>query len=439
MSAPAIFVSHSHKDDAYCQAFVAALRAAGLDVWYDEHNATAGHLRELIERELRLRPIFVVVLTPAALASEWVTDECDWAYNLYRRDRANRVILPVLAETVNEDDIWLYMQQFKRIEQAGLQPWPAAEAARRVALALDPNAQIATTATTPPVATPPPTSLPDRADELDALMARANALVSQGKRRDAIAVLRQATTLAPHSVAAWNTLGYQLDYMAVSQQEASEALEAFERALLLEPNDAFAWAGRANALALHHPEQALAAAEQALKLDPGSAFGLNGKGAALNILGRHQEALDACERALSLDPTHAPAWNNKSTALNLLGRHQEALDASERALSLDPTHAAARVNKGYALNAWGRFREALDAYDRALALDPDDDVAWSNKGNALLNLGRSQEALNAYDRALSLGQNAIRWEGRASALRKLGREKEAEEAERKAQRLKGKQ
>jgi predicted esterase len=32
-----IFLSHNHKDVAYCHALVAALRGAGADVWYDEH------------------------------------------------------------------------------------------------------------------------------------------------------------------------------------------------------------------------------------------------------------------------------------------------------------------------------------------------------------------------------------------------------------------
>src|SRR5574340_1296500 len=111
MSAPAIFVSHSHQDDEYCHTFVTMLRAAGLDVWYDEHNATAGHLVDLIEREIRQRPVFILILTPAALASTWVKDECTWAYGRWRKDQAGRVMLPVLAEMVDEDDIWLFMQE----------------------------------------------------------------------------------------------------------------------------------------------------------------------------------------------------------------------------------------------------------------------------------------------------------------------------------------
>lgn len=437
MSAPAIFVSHSHKDDAYCHAFVAALRAAGLDVWYDEHNATAGHLRALIERELRLRPIFVVVLTPAALASEWVTDECDWAYNLYRRDRASRVILPVLAETVNEDDIWLFMQQFKRIEQAGLQPWPAAEAARRVALALDPNAQIATAMPVAP--SPQPTASPDRSDELDALLARANALVSQGKRRDAIAVLRQATTLAPRSVAAWNALGYQLDYVAYSQDEASEALEAFERALLLDPDNAFAWAGKSGVIVERSPAQSLVLADKALALDPDSVYGLSAKGAALQRQGRASDALAAYDRALALDPTYSVAWNEKGYILGTYGRHQESFDAYDRALALDPGYAVAWNNKGAALYRLERSQDALDAYDRALALEPRFTMAWSNRGVVLYKLERYHESLDALDHALELEQSAATWGWKALALRKLGRVKEAEKAERTAKELEGQQ
>src|SRR5579859_4719364 len=75
-----IFVSHSHEDNSYCRELVAALRAADADVWYDEQNLGSGRRLLTIERELRARPIFVVILSPAALASDWVRDESSWAY-----------------------------------------------------------------------------------------------------------------------------------------------------------------------------------------------------------------------------------------------------------------------------------------------------------------------------------------------------------------------
>ena len=59
-----IFVSHNSQDAKWCHTFVAALRQTEVDVWYDEHNLGYGQLMTEIERELRTRPIFIVVLSP---------------------------------------------------------------------------------------------------------------------------------------------------------------------------------------------------------------------------------------------------------------------------------------------------------------------------------------------------------------------------------------
>src|SRR5690348_11777969 len=124
-----VFVSHSHQDNTFCRALVQGLRDAGADVWYDEHNMSSGRLGPTIEQEVRERPVFVVILSPAALHSPWVEDQAGWAYNLLRKD-ASRVILPVPAATITEDDIWLFLQVFSRIGALGLQPLPPYEAVR---------------------------------------------------------------------------------------------------------------------------------------------------------------------------------------------------------------------------------------------------------------------------------------------------------------------
>lgn len=66
-STPRIFVSHSHKNNAFCAEVVRALRGAGADVWYDDENLQVGQLGPTIERELRERPVFIVVLSLASL------------------------------------------------------------------------------------------------------------------------------------------------------------------------------------------------------------------------------------------------------------------------------------------------------------------------------------------------------------------------------------
>src|SRR5260221_980356 len=146
-----IFASHSHEDDTFCRGIVSALRGAGADVWYDEHNLGSGQLVDTIERELKVRPVVVVILSDAALASQWVRDECTWAYNLLRRD-PSRIILPVTAAPLEEDAIWLFLSTFKRIEAPGLKPFPMEEACGRLlhALALTAPGEASVVPTPPP-------------------------------------------------------------------------------------------------------------------------------------------------------------------------------------------------------------------------------------------------------------------------------------------------
>jgi CheY-like chemotaxis protein len=124
-----IFVSHSAEDKPFCDALAAALRGAGADVWYDEQSLGAGHLLNVISHELSSRPVFIVILSKAAFASRWVTQECQWAFNLYNRE-PDRVILPVVVQPITPSDFnaWLWLESFRRVEGRDGVPLPASEA-----------------------------------------------------------------------------------------------------------------------------------------------------------------------------------------------------------------------------------------------------------------------------------------------------------------------
>jgi hypothetical protein len=82
---PRIFVSHSQQDDEWCRAFVGALQAAGWDVWYDAKGPGGGaSWVATIQRELRAREVFLLVLSPDAWASRWVREELDLAFVTHR-------------------------------------------------------------------------------------------------------------------------------------------------------------------------------------------------------------------------------------------------------------------------------------------------------------------------------------------------------------------
>ncbi len=207
-----IFVSHSHEDVAFCQALVTALRGAGADVWYDEHNLGAGHLMDVIQQELDRRKIFIVILSENAFASKWVKRETGWAYSLYDRD-PTRVILPVTASAIERDDFsgatgWLYLEEFKRIEAPGFHPYPLAEAVGRVLHAL---------ALTPAGEAPAPVA-PQPTETASDLITRGTALREQGKHVEALALFERAIQLDPNSYSAWFNVGYSLNELGRYEQ-----------------------------------------------------------------------------------------------------------------------------------------------------------------------------------------------------------------------------
>jgi hypothetical protein len=126
MSDRQVFVSHAHEDIAWCNILVSSLRQADVDVWYDENNLGYGRLMDVIERELKQRRIFLVILSPAALASPWVRREVVAAINLHDAD-SNRIVLPIIAVPCEVPLLWSEYRWLSGPSDAGLPPTEAAQ------------------------------------------------------------------------------------------------------------------------------------------------------------------------------------------------------------------------------------------------------------------------------------------------------------------------
>ncbi len=91
------------------------------------------------------------------------------------------------------------------------------------------------------------------------------------------------------------------------------------------------WLDEGNQLYNHaHYQEALQAYERAIQLDPGFAEAHDARGDALFCLNRSQEALAAYERAIQLDARYAHAYEGKGSLLYDLKHYHEALEAYER-------------------------------------------------------------------------------------------------------------
>ena len=135
-------------------------------------------------------------------------------------------------------------------------------------------------------------------------------------------------------------------------------------------------------------DEALAAFNHALALDSNLAYAYNGKGLALYHLKRYLETLTALDRALALNPNDITALYGRGLALEQLKRYADALLTYEHVTQLDATHVPAWRKKGDVLSRLKRYEEALAAFEKALQLDHNDADAYIGKENALKRLGR---------------------------------------------------
>jgi len=101
-----VFVSHHHspEEDSFTARLVADLEAAGADVWVDVVGVGAADFQKRINEALAHCNWFVLVLTPAAIASQWVEMEVHAAVRLKTQGRM-RGIIQVLAAIVAQDQI----------------------------------------------------------------------------------------------------------------------------------------------------------------------------------------------------------------------------------------------------------------------------------------------------------------------------------------------
>lgn len=116
-----IFVSHSHRDNAFTQRLCDDLRAAGIAVWVDLADTHGGDFVEHINSALTAAQAVLVVVTPHALRSIAVRTEAHAGIHLLWQRRIS-ALLPVIAETVEEwmiPPLWSIFHRYDAVNDYG--------------------------------------------------------------------------------------------------------------------------------------------------------------------------------------------------------------------------------------------------------------------------------------------------------------------------------
>ena len=195
--------------------------------------------------------------------------------------------------------------------------------------------------------------------------------------------------------------------LAYLRGDYPNALVAFNKARLTDPNMVVAQYGLGNAyLATNPPQEAFKAYQRASDLDPTLALAYKGSGDALTKQGKSKEALNFYGKAKSLGSTSTATSSNSVTSLMKRKRWPEALKELLEISKTDP-NVNVFINIGDCYFEMKQPLSAAQAYRKATEVDPQSALAAFRYGAMMFQLREYATAMEALERALALDQSGV--------------------------------
>ncbi|MGC4001467.1 MAG: winged helix-turn-helix domain-containing protein [Anaeromyxobacter sp.] len=210
-------------------------------------------------------------------------------------------------------------------------------------------------------------------------------------------------------------------------QVLGECLEHLGEAVRLDPEDARARAGLAEAYLLaaearvlpagQSVELAEASARRAGALDPGLAEAHAALGAVAAARWDFAQAEASLRRAIAIEPSLEVGHRRLAAILTLQDRHAEAVAEARMARDLDPMAPAANVALAAAYHHAGQAEAAIEQALATLRLAPHLPAAYDVLGRAHLAAGHGAEALAALAEAVRLSDRGPAYVATLAGLR----------------------
>lgn len=164
------------------------------------------------------------------------------------------------------------------------------------------------------------------------------------------------STIANQQSDVYFSQGIQLD----KQKRYSEAIQAYIKAIEIDPSDDRVWSNLAANLA-----------DQTDSPD------------TVNLTAARKAAMAAIDK----NHNRYQAWNTLGVIFFILKQEDKAIQYYQQALRIKPDYPKCLFNLGISYNSLGQDNAAIDVYLRLLKLDPDDWQAWHNLAVSYKNIG----------------------------------------------------
>ncbi len=197
------------------------------------------------------------------------------------------------------------------------------------------------------------------------------------------------------------------------------AIQAFNQAIVLNPNYSEAYNNRGNSRFQSGDNQgAIADYNEALRINPNYADAYSNRGTIHSLLGDKKGAIADYNQALRINPNDAKAYNNRGIDRSKSGDNEGAIADYNEALRINPDYDI-YSNRGNARSDLGDKKGAIVDYNQALRINPNFAEAYYNRGNARSDLGDKQGAIQDFQKAAELFQQQGETDGYQNAVNRI--------------------
>jgi tetratricopeptide (TPR) repeat protein len=180
-----------------------------------------------------------------------------------------------------------------------------------------------------------------------------------------------------------------------------DAIDAFSKAIALDPKNVYAYHGRGIAYVLSaKDQQAINDFTKLIELDPKDAGGYRLRGDAYQELGKYEQVVADYTKVIELEPKNPTPVGVRGLAYFNLGKYQKAIDDYTKLIEMNPKDWTSYDFRGYTYKKFGKYQEAIDDYTKVIELHPEDKRMYVTRGNVYEAAGMFSQAIDDYTRAI---------------------------------------
>jgi Tfp pilus assembly protein PilF len=190
--------------------------------------------------------------------------------------------------------------------------------------------------------------------------------------------------------------------------QLDRAMENYEKAIALDPNDYLAYTNRGVIFdKIGEFDRALESYNKAVLSNPEDYKPYFNRGLLYDKMGRTTDAIDDFEMAkrLNMKDPRIVAWahNNLGILYCKIGMYDQSIADFNIAVSIDPDNPITFNNRGFTYAFSGQDKKAIEDFSRAIMLDPNYANVYFQRGNAYLRTGNKELAVLDFQKGCSLG------------------------------------